>query len=198
MTKEAFNEKWENYWYHYKWHTLIGIFVAICLIFTVSDYASRNSIDFKMTYIGDYMDYEGLAAAIEENYRDVITDKNDDGKLKVAINNIYTAENVAHDSDLNMWQRVDIDIVNGQSYIYLVDEHILETFVGRGANGVIKTKEGYKPYIDVSENEFLKPYLPKDKKVYLLVRQKFQGKIDKDIEKTEAESNLLIEKILEK
>ena len=63
MTKETFNEKWENYWYHYKWHTLIGIFVAICLIFTVSDYASRNSIDFKMTYIGDYMDYEGLAVA---------------------------------------------------------------------------------------------------------------------------------------
>ncbi len=197
MNKE-FNEKWENYWYHYKWHTLLGIFIAFCLIFTVADFVTRNSNDFKMTYIGDYMDYEGLSAAMTEHYGEVIGDINNDGKIKIAINNIYTSENIAHDSDLNMWQRVDLDIVNGQSYIYIVDEHLLEAFIARGANGVIKTKSGYEPYIEITDNEFFKPYLARDKKVYLLVRQKFQGKIDKDIEKIENASLLFIEKILEK
>lgn len=198
MTKEEFNEKWENYWYHYKWHTLIALFVAFCIIFTVTDHLTRKANDFEITYIGDYMDYEGLAGAVTEKYGDIIGDINGDGVVKTEVNNIYTAENIAYDSDINLWQRVDMDIINGQSYIYLVDEHLLSSFIGRGANGVIKTKDGYEPYIEITDNEFFKPYLPKDKKVYLLVRQKFQGKIDESIEKIEDASTLLLEKILEK
>ncbi len=198
MTREEFNEKWENYWYHYKWHTLLGIFVAFCLIFTVADHITRKASDFDITYIGDYMDYEGLSAAITRDCGDLIGDINNDGVIKTEINNIYTTENLASDSDINLWQRVDMDIINGQSYIYLVDEHLLNAFMERGANGVIKTKNGYEPYIDITDNEFFKPYLPKDKRVYLLVRQKFQGKIDEGIKKVEDASLLLIEKILEK
>ena len=181
MTKEEFNEKWENYWYHYKWHTLIALFVVFCIIFTVTDHLTRKANDFEITYIGDYIDYEGLAGAVTEKYGDIIGDINGDGIVKTEVNNIYTAKNIAYDSDINLWQRVDMDIINGQSYIYLVDEHLLSAFMERGANGVIKTKDGYEPYIEITDNEFFKPYLPKDKKVYLLVRQKFQGKIDESI-----------------
>lgn len=198
MTKNEFNEKWENYWYHYKWHTLAGIFVAICLIFTISDFATRDKIDLDLTYIGDYMDYEGLSTALATEYDDVITDFNNDGKIKVEVNAIYPTGNIAQESDLNFWQRIDIDLINGESYIYLVDEHLLESFVERGANGVIKTKDGYLPYIDISENEFFKPYLSKDKKVYLCVRKYFSQQTDEKIKTVEEASLRLIEKILEK
>lgn len=198
MNKNEFNEKWENYWYHYKWHTLIGIFVLICAIVTVNDFATRRNTDFDLTYIGDYMEYEGLAAAIAKDYEDIIGDFNGDGEVKVEVNPIYTSENIAHDSDLNFWQRIEIDIVNGESYIYLVDEHLLKSFIAKGFNGVIKTKDGYLPYIDVSENEFLKPYLPKDKKVYMCVRKYFQQQTDEKTKNVEEKSLELMEKILEK
>ena len=144
------------------------------------------------------MDYEGLSEAISTEYKDLIGDKNNDGKIKVEVNAIYTSENISHDSDLNFWQRIDIDLVNGESFIYLIDEHLLSSFVERGSNGVIKTKDGYLPYIDITENEFFKPYLPKDKKVYLCVRQYFAQNNDKKIKDVEEKSLLLIEKILEK
>ena len=46
MTKNEFNEKWDNYWYHYKWHTFIGIFVIICILVTINDFATRRNTDF--------------------------------------------------------------------------------------------------------------------------------------------------------
>lgn len=197
MTKENFNEKWENYWYHYKWHTIGLIFVLICLAYTVFDFATRQSSDFDLTYIGDYMNYEGLSEALCQRYPDIIGDVNGDGKIKAEVNAIYTNKNIAHDSDLNFWQRIDIDLVNGDSYIYLVDEHLSESFMKRGANGVIKTKDGFVPYVDVSENKFLKEFLPKDKKVYMFVRKYFQDGTDERTRSLEERSLKLIEKILE-
>ena len=198
MTKEEFNEKWDNYWYHYKWHTLGTIFIVFCLVFTIFEYFGRKPSDFDITYIGDYMNYEGLAADITENYSELIGDINGDGVFKAEINAIYTNENIAHDSNLEFWQRIDMDLINGESYIYLVDEHLLKSFMERGANGVIKTKDGYVPYIDVTENPYLKKYLPGDKKVFLCVRKYFEYDAGEKIKKVEEKSLEFLEKILEK
>ena len=197
MTREERREKWENYWYHYKWHTILAIFVTVCALYTVFDYTTRQSSDFDLTYIGDYMNYEGLSEALVANYPDIITDANGDGKIKVEVNAIYTSENIAYDSDLNFWQRIDIDLVNGESYIYLVDEHLLDAFIKRGANGVIKTADGYVNHIDVSENKFLKEFLPKDRKVFMCVRKYFADGADEKTNLLEERSLKLIEKILE-
>ncbi|MBE7029327.1 MAG: hypothetical protein IKZ35_03430 [Clostridia bacterium] len=198
MTSNERREKWENYWYHYKWHTWLGIFAVFCVVFTIFEFTTHKKIDFNITYIGDYMNGEGLAKMLETEYSDVIGDINNDGLIRVEVNNIYTRENVEAKGDLQFWQRVDMDLVNAESYIYLVDEHILEQFISRGANGVIKTDKGYKPYIDVTENEILKPYLPKDKRVYLCVRKYFENNNDEMIKRVEEKSLELIEKIMVK
>ena len=198
MNSETSREKWENYWYHYKWHTLIGLFVVFCLVYTVFEFSATKSTDFRMTYIGDYMDTEGLEIAIEKDLKDVVGDFNKDGKTMADVVPIFTGKNIDYTSDLEFWQRFDMDIVNGESYIYLVDEQLLETFLARGVNGVIKTKDGYASYIEITDNEFFKPYLAKDKRVYLCVRKHFDHDVSDKVKFIEEKSLELIEKILEK
>lgn len=190
----SFREKWENYWYHYKWQTWLGIFLVFLVVFTIGDIKSKNVSDFYITYIGDYMDYEGLSAKISENYSEIIGDENNDGKITGTVKNIYTNPKVPYDRDLDFWNRIDIDIVNGESYIYLIDDYILDAFLKRGVNGVIKTNDGYSSYIDISEHEFFKEYLPKDRKVYLLVRKQFE-KPDEKVKKAEDKSIIILEEI---
>lgn len=197
MTKEEFREKWDNYWYHYKARTWICIFAIFLIVYTIFDFSTRQVSDFDITYIGDYMDYEGLATEITENYAELIGDINGDGKFKAEVNAVYTTEGLEPEKDMNFWQRIDVDLLNGESYIYLVDEDIFPKLQERGAVGVIKTKDGYTTHIDISENEKLKKFLPKDKKVFLCVREKLQGNTDEKIKATEEKSLLLIEKILE-
>ena len=36
-TKEEKQKKWENYWYYYKWHTIVGIVALLVIAYTVYD-----------------------------------------------------------------------------------------------------------------------------------------------------------------
>ena len=45
---------WDNYWYHYKWHTIIGLFVVILIIFVVSQQVNDPKQDTIITYCGSF------------------------------------------------------------------------------------------------------------------------------------------------
>ena len=82
MTKKEFKLKWENYWYHYKWHTWVAIFVIVLIFYTVFEFTQTAKKDVTITYMGSYADYEGIALSIEENFHDVIEDVDKDGKKR--------------------------------------------------------------------------------------------------------------------
>ncbi|MBE6619211.1 MAG: hypothetical protein E7626_05465 [Ruminococcaceae bacterium] len=47
--------KWiENFWYHYKWHTIIGLFFVILAIVLVVQLVQREKYDIKIAYAGDF------------------------------------------------------------------------------------------------------------------------------------------------
>ena len=60
--------KWlDNYWYHYKWHTLIAGFFAMLFIFMFVQCHTDRRGDTVVTYCGTF----GFLAAETEGVRDV-------------------------------------------------------------------------------------------------------------------------------
>jgi len=45
--------KWlDNYWYHYKWHTIVTIFVVLVMTVVIGQYVTRDEVDVYMMYAG--------------------------------------------------------------------------------------------------------------------------------------------------
>lgn len=44
----------DNYWYHYKWHTIIGAFAVIVLAIMISQFATQEEYDLTLLYAGPY------------------------------------------------------------------------------------------------------------------------------------------------
>ncbi len=95
--------KWiENYWYHYKWHTIIGAFFLVLGIVLVVQLIDREKYDIMIVYSGDYMissgtedsvllsDFpstlENISKAFEELMED---DYNGDGKKNAITHGEY-------------------------------------------------------------------------------------------------------------
>ena len=51
-TQMTFVQKLENYWYHYKWHTLFGIFMLIIFSVCITQCAGKTEPDAMVLYAG--------------------------------------------------------------------------------------------------------------------------------------------------
>ena len=50
--KMNLKQRVENYWYHYKWHTLIALFIVITLSVCILQLCQKNSYDVYVLYAG--------------------------------------------------------------------------------------------------------------------------------------------------
>ena len=63
-TPKTLKQRWENFWYHYKWHSIVALFlVAVILICTLQTCA-RKDPDFVMLYAGPHTISANKAAEI--------------------------------------------------------------------------------------------------------------------------------------
>ena len=58
MDKEKRKEKWENFWYYYKVHTIVGIFVVIIIIYSIASAMARKDSILNVTILGGYLEEE--------------------------------------------------------------------------------------------------------------------------------------------
>ncbi len=84
IVPKTFSEKVQNYWYHYKWVTLIGFFIAVIFTICLVQCVTKVEPDLKIIVYGHtYIDDNGLSDLAEQ----YVTDLNGDGKVKVEIVN---------------------------------------------------------------------------------------------------------------
>ncbi|MBP0989877.1 MAG: hypothetical protein J5874_01680, partial [Oscillospiraceae bacterium] len=66
---KTFKEKWENYWYHYKFRTIVGIFVAVAAILLIKDIFFKPKYDIELTYVvRGYSDIGDYSKNIKSDY----------------------------------------------------------------------------------------------------------------------------------
>ena len=77
-------KKWlENYWYHYKWHTLIGGAAIILVAVLIAQLAAKVNYDALFMYVGD--DYISAVqhSEIVKSLEDICPDTTENGKTEI-------------------------------------------------------------------------------------------------------------------
>ncbi len=89
-------EKLENFWYHYKWHTIIAVAVLIALCILILQMCQKPKYDAYIMYAGDYKisnlsedgdipPYKRVLASLKL----VVEDENSDGTIDINLQNLY-------------------------------------------------------------------------------------------------------------
>ena len=82
---KTFSQKLKNFWYHYKWHTLISLFLCFVLVIGVAQCASREKYDAKVVLYTNNYYYDGHINALGEYMSQYFTDINGDGEVKIQV-----------------------------------------------------------------------------------------------------------------
>lgn len=77
---ERFSKWFENYWYHYKWHTIITLFFAIVIGVCGYQFITREVPDVYVMYAGPEYLSAGDVISFKSAIRDNIDDYNEDGE----------------------------------------------------------------------------------------------------------------------
>ena len=76
-------KKWlENYWYHYKWHTLIVLFFVVVITIMVVQASSREDNDIYIIYAGPELISDAKREEIKEDFAQRMTEDYDGDGVK--------------------------------------------------------------------------------------------------------------------
>ena len=130
----TFVQKLENFWYHYKWQTIIGVFFLVTITVCTVQCARNSDADVMIMYAGNY--------AVADSYREgslenlMSEDYNGDGEkrcdvFQLVLNIVERGgeyeyyDAVGQNEEL---QRLEIEFYSGQSVIYVLHPFIYEQY----------------------------------------------------------------------
>ena len=135
----------ENYWYHYKWQTMFGVFFLIVAIICIVQTFNVQSYDAYVMYAGNYQMSRVEFLDMQKELEKVIEDGDGDGKIVVDMRDIMvlSAEEIQKRKDdgyevmesliadnLNLF---DQEIFSGEATICLLSPMLFERANGGGA-----------------------------------------------------------------
>jgi hypothetical protein len=119
--------KWDNFWYYYKWHVLIGIAVILLAVFFIHDLTSKVNPDYQIGLITQTTYPTEVVESLENQIAKFGTDLNGDGKVVVQLNSYVAAEGSSSQAvDMNVQAagvvRLMSDFSDGSSMIFISDD----------------------------------------------------------------------------
>lgn len=131
MNREERKKKIENFWYYYKWHVIIGIFVVIIAAYTIHDAVTKVNPDISIDCIIDkgigYSSTDAIVADLETNGG--IADNNQDGNIKVAMTLSQTGRDPSSaTAEGSMMEVVQLRMAVGEANIIISEPYILELY----------------------------------------------------------------------
>lgn len=81
--------RWANYWYHYKWGTLIGLLALIVVIVAVVQMVNREEEDYHLVIMTENAMSLAAIDGLQNDLAAYGEDLNGDGKVVVLIENLY-------------------------------------------------------------------------------------------------------------
>ena len=94
--KQSFSSWLDNYWYHYKWHTIAVIFVIIVAIVCTAQLVSRTDYDAIIAYAGSKSvskKAEGGDVAeivtMQSSLKDVVYDVDENGEISISLEALF-------------------------------------------------------------------------------------------------------------
>lgn len=121
----TFRQWIENYWYHYKWHTIIGLFLVLTLAVGITQCATKPKYDSNCVLYCDRFVHDNTVAALEEAFEKRITDIDGNGTVAFQVYNLsYDSDgtNVAQSTFSNS-QKLMATVSSSDYVLYVVDQY---------------------------------------------------------------------------
>lgn len=150
--KKQFKSKWDNYWYYYKIHTWIGIFVVFVLAVTITQCVQTVKPDVYIDLVTS-VPVTDSSIALDGVFDDVLTDVNEDEKKHINISTLYLSEEMKSEQDMAMQQKMMLELAAGDVTLFIFDKTNLDRYI---------TQDAYSPLSDFID---LAPYQGMDGKL---------------------------------
>lgn len=138
MQKEKIGfKKWvENFWYYYKWHTIIAIILVIGIAFGIGSCTDRKKMDLCIFYFSEEpLAYSEDNIHLYNSLLPYVSDFTGDGYVRLEIKNYY----LNADDVKNQLEQFTTELQGGTALLILMDEaglaQMLETpYLGQVAD----------------------------------------------------------------
>lgn len=127
-------EWWQNLWFFYKWHFIVGLIVVVTVITTVVGALNRVEPDIHILFAGDYVLTEEDTAILKERIESTITDVNGDGKVVaqfVEITLKLDTERIDDTTAPNL-QQMQNQFITGKQHILVLDRELFNRYYSQG------------------------------------------------------------------
>lgn len=195
-------KKIENYWYHYKWHTIIGLFFIITILVCTVQCASKEKPDIQVVLYSDDALADMTTSAIEDEIEKYMTDINDDGEIICQIINLSANYEATNNTGISNSQRLMSQVAEGSVFFYITDQSGYDYFADEGLD-FFDTKDYFNSFdghglkiSDTAMQENLKDYLLPDD-LSLCIRKIHDTNDTKKNAKTKSQVETIIENISE-
>lgn len=127
IVPKTFKEKVQNYWFHFKWHTIGVIFLVLAITILTVQCANREKYDFQVIYFAYDACLDVQLDKVEEYIETYAGDINGDGNANVNVINCSFTEGAKGQYKSDMLAKVQTQIVgNREAVMYIVDEDAYE------------------------------------------------------------------------
>ena len=120
--------KWENYWYHYKWATIGGVFAVVVVVFLIVQAATINRPDYQMLLVTEKAYLEQQLEPLEQALAKYGQDVDGDGEVEVQIINAYMGKKNSTEYYTNS-QVLQAHLISGDLMLYVWEPAYYESFM---------------------------------------------------------------------
>ncbi len=127
---KTFKEKLQNYWFHFKWHTLVTILSIFMIVFLVSECNAKTDWDMQVVYFTYTPILENQIDLIGEYLEKFSEDINGDGEVNISVVNCSVSENDFNSQYAkNVYTKLQTMIfAEEKAILYITDEKSAQYF----------------------------------------------------------------------
>lgn len=148
LQKMTFKEWFENYWYHYRPHTIAGIIAFILIVMTLVQCVMTVEPDVTIDLV--------TATAVTDSeinfsgvFDDVMVDADGDGEKKFGIIPLYVPEDINSEQDMAMQQKMMLELAAGEAELFIYDKTNLDKYINHDAYAPLSDFIDISPYKDI-------------------------------------------------
>ncbi|MBQ5816694.1 MAG: hypothetical protein IIW33_04450 [Oscillospiraceae bacterium] len=135
-------ERWNNFWYHYKWTVMVVTLALIAGAFLTYQAFTRERYDTTLL-LGTYTYYsDAQLEEISDGFEKYMSDADENGEVNVGI---FQAKYIGENSDDqptgyegSMHARIMSEIASGENCIFIVEKDILDSLSEEGVFADLK------------------------------------------------------------
>ena len=149
-----------NFWYYYKWFTILGVIVFAFILIATVQYFTKSEPDLGIVYAGAQEVSERSCEEMIAFTEGKIFDSNEDGKISASFQNFLLLSNYDYLTEgqklqaKEEFQAYSDEILSGDANVLILDQYLTPTAILKTkCNKGVKMNNDAKQFLKDLENE---------------------------------------------